>query len=213
MNIAIVQYNAGNIQSVLYALERLGINARVTGDAEALRSADKVIFPGVGEASSAMQSLREHGLDAVIKDLKQPVLGICVGMQLLCAHSEENNTECLNIIPIPVKRFPATSNQHGEGFLSSPPPEGAGGRLKVPQVGWNTIYDLRSPLFAGVADNSYIYNVHSFYAADSEHTIALCNYGVAYAAAIHKDNFFGVQFHTEKSADTGDRILQNFLSL
>lgn len=210
MNIAIVQYNAGNIQSVLYALERLGISATVTGDAEALRSADKVIFPGVGEASSAMQSLQQNGLDNVIKDLKQPVLGICVGMQLLCTHSEENDTDCLGIVPVRVKRFPATSNNHGEGFLQA---EHGAGMLKVPQVGWNRIYDLRSPLFANIQDHSFIYNVHSYYAEDSAHTIARCTYGVAYAAAVQKDNFYGVQFHTEKSADTGSQILQNFLSL
>lgn len=209
MNIAIVQYNAGNIQSVLYALERLGITATVTGDAEALQRADKVIFPGVGEASSAMQSLRENGLDAVIKELKQPVLGICVGMQLLCTHSEENDTECLGIVPVQVKRFPATLNNHGEGF----PKSGNDNMLKVPQVGWNTIYDLRSPLFKGISNNSFIYNVHSYFAEDSEHTIARCTYGLAYAAAVQKDNFYGVQFHTEKSAEIGDRILKNFLSL
>lgn len=211
MNIAIVKYNAGNIQSVLYALERLGINATVTADAEALQTADKVIFPGVGEASSAMQSLREAGLDTVIKNLKQPVLGICVGMQLLCNHSEENNTTCLGIVPVSVKRFPASSNSHGEGFLKTT--QLTTGLLKVPQVGWNTIHDLNSPLFSNVPDASFVYHVHSYYAADSAYTIAKCNYGVTYAAAVQKDNFYGVQFHTEKSAGTGDQILKNFLSL
>ncbi len=192
MNLAIIKYNAGNIQSVLNALERLGLQAEVTDDAEKIRSADKVIFPGVGEASSAMKSLKQNGLDQLIRELKQPVLGICVGMQLLCRHSEENDTACLNIIPIEVKKF---ESQAG---------------IKVPQVGWNTIYNLHSSLFHEVKENSYVYNVHSYYAEMSEWTIATCNYGVEYAAAIRKDNFYGVQFHTEKSAEIGDRILLNF---
>ncbi|RYY41230.1 MAG: imidazole glycerol phosphate synthase subunit HisH [Chitinophagaceae bacterium] len=196
MNLAIIKYNAGNIQSVLNALERLGAPAIVTDDAGLLRAADKVIFPGVGEASTAMESLRASGLDAVLATLRQPVLGICVGMQLLCRHSEENDTAGLGIIPIDVKKFPS----------------GRAG-LKVPQVGWNTIRDLCSPLFAGVAEESYVYNVHSYYAEDSIYTIARCNYLVDYAAAIQKDNFYGVQFHSEKSAETGDRILQNFLAI
>jgi imidazole glycerol-phosphate synthase subunit HisH len=206
MKLAIIKYNAGNIQSVLNALERLGVNAEVTGDAEKIRSADKVIFPGVGEASSAMRSLKENDLDKIIKELKQPVLGICVGMQLLCEHSEENDTECLNIVPIKVKRFPMTA-------LSISDEEERGGRLKVPQVGWNTIFDLQSSLFKNIPDKSYIYNVHSYYAEDSQYTIAKCNYGLEYAAAIKKNNFCGVQFHTEKSAETGDKIIKNFLEL
>lgn len=196
MNLAIIKYNAGNIQSVIAALERLGIQGNVTDDAETIKAADKVIFPGVGEASSAMASLQQNRLDSVIKELKQPVLGICVGMQLLCEHSEENNTPCLGIVPVKVKKF-----QPGKDLI------------KIPQVGWNTIYNLRSPLFAGVPENSYIYNVHSYYAERSEHTIATCDYGLEYAAAVQKDNFYGVQFHTEKSAETGDRIIQNFLEL
>ena len=196
MNLAIIKYNAGNIQSVLYALERLGVQAVVTDKTEEILSADKVIFPGVGEASSAMQSLRENRLDELIPQLKQPVLGICVGMQLLCAHSEENNTDCLNIVPIQVKKFRTTE-----------------ATLKIPQVGWNNIYDLKSKLFRNIPENSYIYNVHSYFAEDSAYTIATCLYGVAYAAAIKKDNFYGVQFHTEKSAGTGDTIIQNFLHL
>ncbi|MBB1286642.1 imidazole glycerol phosphate synthase subunit HisH [Flavisolibacter sp. BT320] len=195
MNLAIIKYNAGNIQSVIAALERLGIQGKVTDDAETIKGADKVIFPGVGEASSAMASLKQNSLDSVIKDLKQPVLGICVGMQLLCEHSEENNTTCLGIVPVKVKKF-----QPGKDWI------------KIPQVGWNTIYYLRSTLFAGVPENSYIYNVHSYYAESSDHTIATCNYGLEYAAAVQKDNFYGVQFHTEKSAETGDRIIQNFLN-
>jgi len=204
MKLAIIKYNAGNIQSVLYALERLGIEAAVTGNAEEIKSADKVIFPGVGEASSAMQSLKENNLDKVIKDLQQPVLGICVGMQLLCAHSEENNTVCLGIIPIQIKKF--NSTPFSSGRAGDAP-------LKVPQVGWNNIYHLQSPLFNNIADNSFIYNVHSYYAQDSAYTIAQCNYGVEYAAAIRKNNFYGVQFHTEKSAAIGDKILKNFIEL
>ena len=193
MDITIIKYNAGNIQSVLYALERLGVSATVTNDAEKIRRSDKVIFPGVGEASSAMQSLRDAGLDGVIKELKQPVLGICVGMQLLCAYSEEGDTSCLNIIPIAVKRFQKAFD------------------LKVPQVGWNNIYDLASPLFSNIPPSSFIYNVHSYYAEDSAYTIARCDYGITYAAAVQRDNFYGVQFHTEKSAVVGDQILKNFL--
>ena len=193
MDVVIIKYNAGNIQSVLYALERLGISSVVTDDAEKIRSADKVVFPGVGEASSAMHSLQQANLDAVIKDLKQPLLGICVGMQLLCAHSEENNTPCLNIIPVAVKKFQKAFE------------------LKVPQVGWNNIYDLQTSLFNNIEEQSFIYNVHSYFAEDSAYTIARCNYGVPYAAAVKRDNFYGVQFHTEKSATIGDRILKNFL--
>lgn len=200
MELAIIKYNAGNIQSVLNALERLGVQAEVTDDADSIRSASKVIFPGVGEASSAMASLKQNRLDELIRELKQPVLGICVGMQLLCNHSEENNTDCLGIIPVQVKRF-APGFRDAEGMT-----------LKVPQVGWNTIFDLKSDLFRGIENNSYIYNVHSYYAEDSEYTIARCQYGVNYAAAVMKDNFYGVQFHTEKSAETGDRIIKNFLN-
>jgi glutamine amidotransferase len=199
MNLAIIKYNAGNIQSVLNALERLGTNAEVTEDPEKIRSADKVIFPGVGEASSAMNSLHQNRLDDVIRNLKQPVLGICVGMQLLCEHSEENDTDCLGIVPVKVKRFSPTM----AGNM----------RLKIPQMGWNHIYQLHSPLFSEVTENSFIYNVHSYYAEDSQWTIAKCYYGIEYAAAVKKDNFYGVQFHTEKSAVTGDRIIKNFLDL
>src|SRR5215204_3874631 len=176
MQIAIIKYNAGNIQSVLYALERIGVQATVTGDLEAIRRSDKVIFPGVGEASSAMNSLKENNLDKIIKELKQPVLGICVGMQLLCQHSEENDTGCLGIVPVKVKKF--------DGVL----------KLKVPQVGWNNIFDLKSRLFKNIPEKSYIYNVHSYYAEHSEYTIAKCDYGLDYAAAIKKGNFYGVQF-------------------
>jgi imidazole glycerol-phosphate synthase subunit HisH len=219
MKLAIIKYNAGNIQSVLYAMERLGVEAEVTDDAEKIKAADKVLFPGVGEASSAMQSLIENNLDKVIKDLKQPVFGICVGMQLLCNHSEENNTACLGIVPIQVKKFRPPSPKNSSFLI--PSPSGEGGRRpdekgglavrKVPQIGWNNIYNLKSELFTGIEDKSFIYNVHSYYAEDSEYTIATCNYGIEYAAAIKKDNFYGVQFHTEKSAQIGDKILKNFI--
>ncbi len=204
MNLTIIKYNAGNIQSVLNALERLGVQAEVTDDAEKIRSADKVIFPGVGEASSAMKSLQQNNLDQVIKELQQPVLGICVGMQLLCMYSEENDTECLGIIPAQVKKFSSSISLERVGEE---------GPLKVPQIGWNNIYNLQSPLFKNVAENSFIYNVHSYYAEDSVYTIAKCMYGVEYAAAVQRDNFYGVQFHTEKSAAVGDQIIKNFLDL
>ena len=196
MNIKIIKYNAGNIQSVINALERLGIAAEVTDDAGAIQSADKIIFPGVGEASSAMKSLQEKDLDTVIKSLKQPVLGICVGMQLLCDSSEENDTTCMGIIPVAVKKFTSGAN-----------------KLKIPQMGWNQIFNLKSELFDGIEEHSYIYNVHSYFAEDSAFTIAHCQYGVQYAAALKKDNFYGVQFHTEKSAEIGDKIIKNFLNL
>ena len=222
MNLAIIKYNAGNIQSVLTALERLGYNAEVTDDAEKIKAAHKVIFPGVGEAGSAMESLRENNLDKVIKELKQPVLGICVGMQLLCAHSEESNTGCLGIVPVRVKKFPTPLSRPHPTFGHLLQKEKGSGnksflgerqrvRFKIPQVGWNTIFDLQTDLFKDVEENSYIYNVHSYYVEDSEYTIAKCNYELEYAAAIKKNNFYGVQFHTEKSAATGDKIIKNFL--
>ncbi len=197
MSIAIVKYNAGNIQSVLFALERLGVQACVTDDKDELAAADKVIFPGVGAARSAMESLKEKNLDAVIKGLKQPVLGICVGMQLLFEHSEENDTECLGIIPAKVKLFAPTLK----------------GAIKVPQIGWNDIYNLKSQLFKGIPEQSYVYYVHSYYAEMNPYCIGTSNYGVEYCGAVQKDNFYGVQFHTEKSAEVGERILSNFLAL
>ncbi|MEJ8843798.1 imidazole glycerol phosphate synthase subunit HisH [Lacibacter sp. H375] len=198
MNLAIVKYNAGNIQSVLFALERLGVDAKVTDDQDELFAADKVIFPGVGAARSAMDSLKEKGLDAVIKQLKQPVLGICVGMQLLFEHSEESDTACLGIIPAKVKLFKSEE-------ISPDIP------IKVPQVGWNDIYNLKTDLFKDVPEHSYIYYVHSYYAEMNPYCIATSNYGLEYAGAVQKDNFYGVQFHTEKSAKVGDQILKNFI--
>ena len=194
MNIVIIKYNAGNIQSVLYALERIGATATVTDDIEQIQSADKVIFPGVGEASTAMNYLRERKLDEVIRNLSQPLLGVCLGMQLMCAYSEENDTECLGIFDEKVKRFtPQISN------------------MKVPQIGWNDIYNLQSSLFQNLDENSYCYFVHSYYAALGKHTIATADYVQPYSAALQKNNFYGVQFHPEKSAEVGEMILRNFI--
>ncbi|MBC6492308.1 imidazole glycerol phosphate synthase subunit HisH [Flavihumibacter stibioxidans] len=195
MELAIVKYNAGNIQSVLYALERIGTTATVTDEPELLQRADKVIFPGVGEASSAMRYLQERKLDQLILGLKQPVLGICLGMQLMCSWSEENDTACLGIFDEQVKSFRNGPDQ----------------RFKIPQIGWNSISQLKTPLFDQVADNSYCYFVHGYYAALGEHTIAVTDYISPYSAALHRDNFYGVQFHPEKSAAVGERILQNFI--
>ncbi len=194
MKVAVVNYGAGNTASVVNALARLGVEARVTDDADAIRGADKVIFPGVGEASAAMGRLRASGLDSVIRDLTQPFLGICLGMQLLCDSSEENGTECLGLIPIKVKRFP---------------PNG----LKVPQIGWNRLAGVRSSLFAGVESGAHVYFVHGYFAETSARTIASAEYGFTFSAAIHNDNFYGVQFHPEKSGVVGQRILENFLKL
>lgn len=196
MSLAIIKYNAGNIQSVLYALERIGIEAEVTDDPGKIQAAGKVIFPGVGEASSAMQYLRERDLDTLIRGLRQPVLGICLGMQLMCRYSEENDTPCLGIFDEDVRRFQS--------------PQLA---IKVPQMGWNTIGSLKTGLFAGVPEQSYVYFVHSYYAAMGPHTIAVTDYIQPYSAALHRDNFYGVQFHPEKSAAVGEQIIRNFLSL
>lgn len=197
MKLAIIKYNAGNIQSVLYALERIGVSAVVTDDQEEIKSADKVIFPGVGEASTAMNYLRERNLDLLIKGLQQPVLGICLGMQLMCSHSEENNTDCLGIFEEPVKRFTPA----------------AGDNIKVPQIGWNTISKLKTSLFHHVPENSYCYFVHGYYAAAGEHTIAETQYVLSYSSALHRNNFYGVQFHPEKSAAAGEQILKNFIQI
>jgi glutamine amidotransferase len=195
MSLVIIKYNAGNIQSVLYALERIGREAVVTDDPAQIVAADKVIFPGVGEASTAMGYLRERGLDGLIRGLKQPVLGICLGMQLLCSYSEENDTDCLGIFPEKVRKFSSE------------------GGLKVPQIGWNNIYDLQTPLFEGVAEKSFCYFVHGYYASLGAQTIARTEYGQAYSSALHRDNFYGVQFHPEKSAQAGERILKNFIDM
>lgn len=193
MKLVIIKYNAGNVCSVEFGLQRLGLNATVTDDAEIILSADKIIFPGVGAAGFAMDYLRERKLDVLIKNCKQPFLGICLGMQLLCEHSEENNTGCIGVFDEQVKKFT--------------------GNIKVPQMGWNNIYDLKQPLFKGLNDEEYVYFVHSYYVEKSEHTVATANYGLAYSASIQKDNFYAVQFHPEKSGKAGEKILKNFIEL
>lgn len=191
MKLAIIKYNAGNIRSVTFALERIGVHPVVTDDAAEIRSADKVIFPGVGEASSAMKYLKERKLDAVITSLQQPVLGICLGMQLMCNHSEEGDTTCLGIFDQQVRKFEPS--------------------LKVPQIGWNKVNDLKSVLFNGVNENEYMYFVHSYYAELGINTIATTAYGITYSSALQKGNFYATQFHPEKSSDPGQRILENFM--
>ena len=193
MKIAIIDYGAGNVQSVLFALERLGFVGIVTNDWITIKSADKVIFPGVGEASSAMKMLQESGLDVLIPTLKQPVLGICLGMQLMCKHSEEGSTNGLGIFDVNVVKFSQD--------------------VKVPQMGWNTIFNLKTPLFEGIKENEFMYLVHSYYASLSENTIATTNYELEYITALQRENFFGVQFHPEKSGIFGEQILKNFLNL
>jgi len=187
------------VQSVLFALERIGVKGILSDNPQEIISADKVIFPGVGEASSAMKYLKEKKLDEVIKNLKQPALGICLGMQLMCKHSEEGNTDCLGIIDSTVKKFPF--NKGGQGVV------------KVPQIGWNNIFDLKGKLFDGLKENEYMYFVHGYYAESGNDTIAKTNYILEYSSALHKNNFYGVQFHPEKSSDAGQKILENFLKL
>lgn len=203
MKVSIVKYNAGNVQSVLFALERIGISATVTDDKDILTSSDKVIFPGVGEASSAMKYLNEKKLDKVIVNLKQPVLGICLGMQLMCQYSEEGNTNCLGIFDNKIKLF---SSPFEVGVLRT-------GDVKVPQIGWNTIYDLKTNLYQGIKENEYMYFVHSYYAELSEYTIAKTNYGIEYSSSLQKNNFYAAQFHPEKSSDAGQQLLENFIKL
>lgn len=193
MKIAIIDYGAGNIQSILFALKRLGVEGKLSADAEGIKTAQGVIFPGVGEASSAMTKLRATGLDQLIPTLQQPVLGICLGMQLMCRSTAEGNTKGLGIFDVEVKRFSSA--------------------LKVPQMGWNTIEKLKGPLFDQIPESSYMYLVHSYYAALASDTAAQTTYGIPYSSALQKENFYGVQFHPEKSSQLGQQLLQNFLQL
>lgn len=193
MKVAIIKYNAGNVQSVTFALNRLGIEPVLTADPEVLRSADKVIFPGVGEASTAMTSVRANALDKIIPQLSQPFLGICLGLQLMCRHSAENDTPCLGIFDLEVRKFPPLG--------------------KVPHMGWNKIHSLKGPLMKGLTDNAYLYFVHSYYAEPGHDTIAVSDYVMPFSAALQKGNFYAVQAHPEKSGADGARILQNFIEL
>lgn len=193
MKVAILKYNAGNVLSVAHALNRFGIEPLLTDNPDELRTADRIIFPGVGEASTAMRYLRERGLDLLFNEFRQPVLGICLGLQLMCSYSEENHTTCLGIFPNTVRMFPPD--------------------LKVPHMGWNTLNEPRSALLTGIEPDSYVYFVHSYYADLSDHTIARCDYSAAFSAGLHRDNFYALQFHPEKSGETGARILKNFLEI
>ena len=196
MKVAVVKYNAGNIRSVDYALKRLGVEAVITADKEILQSADKVIFPGVGEAGTTMNHLKATGLDELIKNLRQPVFGICLGMQLMCRHSEEGEVDCLNIFDVDVNLF--VPQKHED---------------KVPHMGWNTIGKTNSKLFEGFTEEEFVYFVHSFYVPVCDFTAAETDYIHPFSAALHKDNFYATQFHPEKSGKTGERVLRNFLDL
>ena len=196
MNVAIVKYNAGNIGSVENAVRRLGLEPMVTDNPELIQSADRVIFPGQGEAHSTMAYLKAHRLDELIVNLKQPVLGICIGMQLLCRHSEEQDTDCLGVFDVDVKRFIPKAHED-----------------KVPQMGWNTVEDVKSELFAGFEKPEFVYFIHSFYVPTCDWTIATTNYIQPYSSALHKDNFYATQFHPEKSGKVGERILKNFMQI
>jgi len=194
MDVAVIKYNAGNVKSVLYAMERLGVNATLTDDWETIKKADKVIFPGQGEASTAMKYLKERKLDQLIKELTQPFFGICLGLQLLCEHTEEYETDCLGIFPINVKKFPPLN--------------------KVPHIGWNNLENLKTPLLEGLDESAYVYYVHSYYAElDPKYTIATTHYIKEFSAMLHKDNFYAMQGHPEKSSVVGEKILNNFLKL
>ncbi len=198
MKVAVIKYNSGNVQSVLYAFERLGVEAELTDDPQKILSADRVVFPGQGEASSAMKYLKSRKLDQVIHEIKQPFLGVCLGLQLLCEHSEENDTPCLGVFPVKVKKFIPENSQE----------------FKVPQIGWNELENMvDNPLLQGLPDNPYVYYVHSYYAEKSELAIAQSHYIHDFSAMLHRDNYFAIQAHPEKSGKVGEKILQNFINL
>ena len=196
MKVAVIDYNAGNVYSVIYALKRLGVNPVLTASPEELLSADKVIFPGVGEAKTTMEHLKSRKLDQVIVNLKQPVLGICLGMQLLCRHSEEGNVDCLGILDVPVLKFRPEKHED-----------------KIPHIGWNTLTHLKGDLYKGIQEESFAYFVHSYYVPINEFTVVQTNYIQDFSASIRKENFNATQFHPEKSGSVGEKILQNFLSI
>ena len=195
MKIVIIKYNAGNVQSVMYALDRLGAHYELSDDETTIRTADKIIFPGVGEASTTMAYLRQSGLDSLIPTLSQPVLGTCVGMQLMCQHSAENNTDCMGIFDTPVLRFPETPH------------------FKVPHTGWNTLFNATSLLTKGIEDQAFVYYNHAYYAPVGAHTVATTDYILPFSAILQRDNFYAAQFHAEISGDVGHQILHNFLEL
>ncbi len=195
MEVTIIKYNAGNVQSVMYALDRIGVSYKLTDSFEEIQAADRIIFPGVGEASTAMKSLKINGLDKLIPSLKQPFLGTCVGMQLLCRYSEENNTTCMGVFDIDIKKF-----TQKEGF-------------KIPQTGWNDIYSLKTPLTKGISENAYVYYNHGYYAPICEYTAAKTNYILEYSAILQKENFMACQFHSEISGDIGQKVFENFMKL
>jgi imidazole glycerol-phosphate synthase subunit HisH len=197
MKIVVIDYKAGNIRSVLFALERIGVNGVLSDDPQTILAADKVIFPGVGEASSAMKALKERELDHLIPSLRQPVLGICLGMQLLCQSSEEGTTDCLGVFPVKVRRFPVRAGQ----------------AEKVPHVGWNTVEQLSGPLYSGIADPVFMYYVHSYFAEESSYTTGFSKHVLRYSASLQKDNFHAVQYHPEKSGKAGEQLLRNFLAI
>jgi len=199
MKVVIIKYNAGNIRSVDFALQRLGVSALITDDHDEIRSADRVIFPGVGEASTTMNYLIANHLDKLICDLKQPLLGVCLGLQLMCTHSEEGDTTCLGIFPEKVRKFEVLASDSVS--------------LKIPHMGWNSVTRLKTPLFTGISEEDYFYFVHSFYATAGPDTAATCDYLIPFSAALQRDNFYATQFHPEKSGATGAKILRNFINL